>query len=152
MNSMLKKAWTDVVTPMIRRPNRVQVAALCHRTGENGKEVLLITSLEQHRWILPKGWPMDDMDFAEAAQREAWEEAGVKGGKISHDPIGIYEYQKRLDTGGKATCETRVYALEVSNLSADYPESETRERKWVSLQEAAKMVQEPQLQEILRSF
>jgi 8-oxo-dGTP pyrophosphatase MutT (NUDIX family) len=152
MNSMLKKAWTDVVTPMIRRPNRVQVAALCHRTGDNGKEVLLITSLEQHRWILPKGWPMDDKNFAEAAMQEAWEEAGVKEGEISAEPIGIFEYQKQLDTGGEATCETRVYALEVSELSATYPESDSRERKWVSPQEAAKMVQEPQLQEILLSY
>lgn len=152
MNSMLKKAWTDVVAPLIRRPNRVQVAALCHRAGENGSEVLLITSLEQHRWILPKGWPMDGKDFAEAALAEAWEEAGVKDSDINTDPIGVYEYQKNLDTGGEATCETQVFAVKVGELADEYPESASRERKWVSLQQAAEMVQEPQLQDILCAF
>ncbi|MGR3662574.1 MAG: NUDIX hydrolase [Paracoccaceae bacterium] len=153
MNTMLKKAWTDVVAPMIRRPNRVQVAAVCYRTTKSDeKEVLLITSLEQHRWILPKGWPMDGKESSEAALQEAWEEAGVKAGTVNPDPIGTFEYQKQLDTGGEATCVTQVFAIDVKELADDYPEVAERERKWVSPTQAAAMVQEPQLQEILRAF
>lgn len=84
--------------------------------------------------------------------QEAWEEAGVKNGNISPDPFGTYEYQKQLDSGGEATCRTKVFALEVNELVDEYPESNQRDRKWVSPKEAADLVQEPQLQDMLRSF
>ena len=153
MASLLKKAWTEVVDPLIRRPKRVQVAALCYRqTKKHGKEVLLITSRGQGRWIIPKGWPIDGLDAAEAALQEAWEEAGVMGGKIANAPLGVFEYEKRLDSGGSAICRTKVFPVEVEELSADFPEASERTLKWVSPQKAADMVEEPQLQEILRDF
>ena len=78
MTSAISKAWEEVVRPMLLRPKRVQVAALCFRETDTGKDVLLITSRGTGRWIVPKGWPIDGMGGSEAALREAWEEAGVR--------------------------------------------------------------------------
>ena len=152
MAGLFQKAWTEVMDPFLRRPKRVQVAALCYRRTKKGKEILLITSRDTGRWIIPKGWPIDGKNAAGAAAQEAWEEAGVKEGQVANNAIGSYEYRKELNTGGNTICETQVFPLEVSALSEDFPESDERERKWVSPVKAAGMVQEPELQDILRTF
>ena len=69
----------EVADPALR-PERHQVAALCWRMGQGGAvEILLVTSRDTGRWVIPKGWPMDGKSASAAAAREAWEEAGVKG-------------------------------------------------------------------------
>ena len=72
-----------------RDPNlpRRQYAALPYRL-ENGLEVMLISSRETHRWILPKGWPMKGRKPHAAAAQEALEEAGVVG-KVAKEPWAI---------------------------------------------------------------
>lgn len=153
MNSLISRAWTEVVDPLLRRPKRVQVAALCFRSREDGKkDVLLITSRDTGRWILPKGWPIDGLDAADAAMQEAWEEAGVTNGKVSPVPVGTFEYNKRFDSGAPVPCVTDVFAIEVGELANDYPEQSERQRKWVSTSEAATMVDEPELQRLLDDF
>lgn len=153
MAVIFKSAWSQIVSPMINRPKRVQVAALCFRRLKEGKkQILLITSRHQGRWILPKGWPIDGLDGAGAAMQEAFEEAGVVKGKVANKAIGTFDYVKRLDTGGNATCEAQVYPIEVSETTDEFPESEERKQTWVSAKKAAEMVQEPQLQELLRNF
>lgn len=153
MTSLLKKAWSEYVGPMVRRPERVQVAALCYRTTKKGqKEVLLITSRDTGRWILPKGWPVEGLDAAQSAMLEAWEEAGVANGNIRPEPLGDYEYLKRFAGGAKARCRTQVFPVEVEKLANDFPEADERRRKWVAPKKAAKMVDEPQLRDILRAF
>ncbi|WP_375337303.1 NUDIX domain-containing protein [Rhizobium binae] len=42
-------------------------------------EVLLITSHESGPWTIPKGWPITQLAPHQVAEREAWEEAGVRG-------------------------------------------------------------------------
>ena len=65
MPPSLQKAWTELVLPLLRRPERMQVSALCHRRDASGKtEILLITSRGTGRWILPKGWPIDGLSGA----------------------------------------------------------------------------------------
>ena len=54
MTHVFRRAWEDMVLPIFKRPRRVQVAALCYRTTDAGKKVLLITSRDTGRWILPK--------------------------------------------------------------------------------------------------
>ncbi len=152
MSNLLEKAWSEVIRPMIKRPNRFQVAALCYRGKGDNKEVLLITSRGTGRWILPKGWPIDGMNASEAAAQEAWEEAGVKDGKPANEPLGEYTYDKHLDGGGVATCSTQVFPIKVKQLEQDFPEASERERKWVPAEEAAEMVREEDLQALLRAF
>ena len=151
MTDVFKRAWDGVMRPMLQRPKRVQVAALCYRgTGEE-KEVLLITSRDSGRWIVPKGWPMDGFDGPGSALQEAWEEAGVKSADIQHDPIGQYEYAKDLGEGMTVQVETQVYLTRVDDLSPDYPEANERKRAWFAPKEAANLVAEPELRDILRA-
>ena len=58
----------------------MQYAALCYRfRKDNTLEILLITSRDTGRWVIPKGWPMKGKRAHEVAAGEAYEEAGVKG-------------------------------------------------------------------------
>lgn len=152
MTDALKYALNSVVTPLIRRPRLLQVAALCYRMKGAQKEVLLITSRGTGRWIVPKGWPIEGLDGAGAAAQEAWEEAGVKPGKIDRDPIGSFGYDKILDNGVPAPVEAQVFAIEVKTLKDDFPEADERTRKWVTPEEAATMVDEPDLKALLLSL
>jgi hypothetical protein len=78
---------------------RQQYGALCFRRtdGASGIEILIITSRDSGRWIIPKGWPMKRKKPYEAAAIEAWEEAGVCG-SVCKKPVGRYTYLKDLMT------------------------------------------------------
>ena len=50
------------------------------REAADGRvEVLLITSRETRRWVVPKGWPIKGLKPHASAAREAFEEAGLIG-------------------------------------------------------------------------
>lgn len=138
--------------PLLRRPKRLQVAALCYTQVGPRKKVLLITSRDTKRWIVPKGWPIDGLNAPQAAMQEAWEEAGVRTGDIDETPLGQFDYDKRMDTGGVSPVETLVFAVEVDKLEETYPESDERERRWVTPDEAIEMVEEDGLKDILRQM
>lgn len=135
-------------------PEARQVAALCWRQGDagrdTGREVLLITS-SHGRWILPKGWPMEGKSDAEAAAIEAWEEAGVVRGDLS-DPIGQFVAVKQGRSGHELRLPTQVFPYLVTELADDWPERHRRERRWLPLAEAAATVTEPDLAALLRGF
>lgn len=82
---------------------------------------------------------------------EAWEEAGVKG-KAFEQCIGIYSFIKKLEDKTALPCVAMVYPVKVSKLAKDFPEAGQRKRKWVSPKKAAKMVKEPELAQILKTF
>ncbi|MDC0658270.1 NUDIX hydrolase [Leisingera sp. SS27] len=149
MTSPLTRAWNEIIKPMLQRPARVQVAALCCRSGADGKEVLMITSRGTGRWILPKGWPVEGKDGPESALQEAWEEAGVKPASITPQPIGEYHFTKRHDNGTEEPVTTLIFEVEVEQLEDDYPESSERTRQWMNPAEAAGLVDEPELRDIL---
>ena len=107
------------------------------RNGET--HVLLVTSRETKRWVLPKGWTEKRGCGAEQAEREAFEEAGIIG-RIAPDAIGAYAYPKRLNGGATVTCDVEVFALMVERLLEDWPEKAERERRWFTLSEAAMAV------------
>jgi len=68
---------------------RTQYGAVCWRLHRGRVEVLLVTSRDTGRWIIPKGWPIDGLSPAGTAQREAWEEAGVEG-EVIEDGLGVF--------------------------------------------------------------
>lgn len=152
MNSVWEKTWSSVLGPMLQRPKRLQVAALCHRDNNGQREFLLITSRNTKRWIIPKGWPIRGLKSHEAALQEAWEEAGVKAGNADKRPEGTYTYQKTQKTGWSFPVKTLVYSVAVCELSKKYPEAGQRTRKWVSANDAAEMVDEPELQRIFHAL
>lgn len=137
-----------LIEPVLRRNDRVQAAALCLREGKQGREVLLVSSLTTRRWILPKGWPMNGRSLAGAALQEAWEEAGVIG-RAEETPVGYYTYEKILKSGPPVTCRVEVFRIHVSDLARDWPERKRRKRAWTPLDQAMKIVEEPELKALL---
>lgn len=150
MNDVFQIAWEDYLYPLFQRPKPLQVAALCYRGTGDEREFLLITSRQTKRWIIPKGWPVRGLESNEAALREAWEEAGVRRGEVSADPVGTYTYQKRQDTDWAFPVQTLVYSVAVRDVADRYPEHSERTRKWVSATAAAGMVDEEELQLIFQ--
>ena len=128
-------------------PLHSQLAALCWRQTDDGPEVLLVTS-SNGRWILPKGWPIDGKSAPFAAKTEAWEEAGVKKGKVGRRPLGSYMATKRTLAGDEEPCLLKVYAIRVQKTADEYPEAQTRDRIWVRPDQAARMVDEDGLRDI----
>jgi 8-oxo-dGTP pyrophosphatase MutT (NUDIX family) len=129
-----------------------QFAALpWRRKATGGIEVLLITSRETRRWVLPKGWPMKDRTPAEAAAQEAFEEAGVTGDARA-EPLGDYGYGKRLRDGSVQDVRVSVFALEVFVEQMAWPEMDQREKMWTSPDVAAMLVDELELKDLIRGF
>jgi 8-oxo-dGTP pyrophosphatase MutT (NUDIX family) len=123
---------------------RRQVAALPLRLAKNGAiEILLVTSRDTGRWIIPKGWTSKRIKDCKAAAREAREEAGVKG-KILRKAIGTYRYIKR-ELGNGALIEVRVFLLKVSKRCKRWPEKRERRRAWFDIEDAASRVSDPEL-------
>jgi len=85
----------------------------------------------------------------QVAEREAWEEAGVKG-KARKKSFGYYTYLKSLDTGDTVPSVVQVHLLEVTGLDERFPERGLRQRQWFSPNEAAARVREPELKSLLR--
>ncbi|MEO3998914.1 NUDIX hydrolase [Mesorhizobium sp. CAU 1732] len=132
-------------------PCRVQVAALPWRKTADGFEVMLVTSRGTGRWVLPKGWPEKRETPYEAAAREAAEEAGIDGA-ISKQEVGRFYYGKQLPSGMEWRCEVHVYPMEVDRIADKWPERKKRKRRWFAPQDAARLVEEPDLRELIAGF
>lgn len=130
---------------------RTQFAALCYRVRRGKVQVLLVTSRGSKRWIVPKGWPMDDKTPAESARQEAWEEAGVTG-KPDGTCLGVYSYAKDVGSMDELPCLAMLYPIAVKSLAKKYPERSQRRRRWVSRKQAAKMVAERELARLILDF
>lgn len=130
---------------------RTQFGALCWRRRAGELEVLLITSRRRKRWIIPKGWPVDRATPAEAAETEAWEEAGATG-KITPICLGIYSYEKEFLRDEWVPCVVAVFPLRVKKLHASFPEKSERRRKWFTQKKASKLVDEPELAALIARF
>lgn len=111
--------------------------------------VLLVTSRDSGRWIIPKGWQIAGLTLAEAALREAWEEAGVTG-RINEEPCGSFVYDKAIAPDIVVTCRVSVHSLRVAEVAHRFPERKERRRKWFSAGKAAGKVMEPDLRALLR--
>jgi hypothetical protein len=87
--------------------DHVQYAALPFRLDANGRpQVLLLTSRQTKRWVIPKGWPMRGKKPREVAAQEAFEEAGLVGTLIGKRPVGSFHYAKELASGVSQGCAT----------------------------------------------
>jgi hypothetical protein len=126
----------DHITERVRKlfgkaPLRLQVAALPWRQNDGTLEVMLITSRDTGRWVLPKGWPEAREPLCEA---------------------GRYFYAKALSTGQQVPCEVLVFPLLVDTIADKWKECHQRERKWVTPAQATRMVNEPDLGQIIAYF
>lgn len=130
---------------------RRQVAALPWRGEGPGLQILLVSSRETKRWVIPKGWPMKGRTDPAAAAQEAYEEAGLDG-VIAEQSVGDYEYLKRLKSGAARLVKVDVYPLQVTGEHATWPEKGQRTLQWMSPAEAALGVQEPELRDVIARF
>ncbi len=122
---------------------------MCVKPGSSGPEVLLISNAKGKRWIVPKGWPMDGRTLAEAAEQEAWEEAGVRG-TLHPKSEGDFVYSKMVKDGIPVSCRCLLYRIDVEDLADDWPEKTRRTRAWFTPADAVKRVSEPSLRALLQ--
>ena len=129
-----------------------QVAALPLTRDSKGRlRVLMVTSRDTGRWVMPKGWEMRGREPWKAAEIEAMEEAGVAG-RIAREPIGSFTYAKRLDDGTELPTTVTLYPMMVTKLKRRWKERDERKRRWFSPKGAARAVDEPDLEAVLREL
>lgn len=117
-----------------------QYGVIPYRRGADGAiEVMLVTSRETRRWVIPRGNPISGLTGQQSAAREAFEEAGVEGALA--DAIGSYAYDKRK-ASGIVPAEVTVYPMAVSSVLDNWPERHERERRWFAPEDAAAAVDE----------
>jgi len=108
--------------------------ALPYRISGDHVEVLLVAE-RSGAWHLPQGEMTDAEAPFQTAEREAWEEAGVRGA-IDVLPIGGFD----RPGGGAEPVHILVYPLGVSEEATHWPEADRRRRKWASAKEAARLI------------
>jgi len=134
-----------------REPRQQYAALPWRRLEDGGVEVLLITSRETRRWVIPKGWPIKGLKSPQSAAREALEEAGVEG-QPGKSKLGVYHYDKKLRSGRVQKVRVAVYGLEVTRERETWKEKDQRDKLWTSPAEAAELVEEPELKALVAAF
>ena len=109
--------------------NYKQSGVIPYRKKQGKIEVMLITSRNKGRWIIPKGVIESDLNPRESAAKEAFEEAGVQG-DVHRKLLGIYKHRKWGDV-----CTVQIYAMKVRKVYRKWDETD-REREWLSLKDA----------------
>jgi 8-oxo-dGTP pyrophosphatase MutT (NUDIX family) len=111
---------------LIRTPRgrRVTAAVPVRSPAVGGVEFLLVRTRDGARWTLPKGGCERGETLAEAAAREAVEEAGAAG-RIGAQPIAEYRYGDDIVT---------AFLLEVER--ADLPAEPGRDPTWFGFEAA----------------
>src|SRR3954449_12701301 len=111
-----------------------QYGAVPFRIRKNAVEVMLITSRDTGRWLVPKGWPMKPGPRY-TARKEAYQESGVHG-KVHRKALGSFEYNKKVNHGKKVRVRLKVYPLAVRKQAKRFPERGERKTRWFSLGKA----------------
>jgi uncharacterized protein len=125
-----------------------QVAALAIKHALDGSMlILLVTSRDTQRWVIPKGWPWPKLADHLAAAEEAWEEAGVRG-VPSADLVGTFSYEKRLKHR-QVPIVVSVYSIDIVDEFDNWPECDERKRAWFGIEDAAAAVDEPELKQLI---
>ena len=113
----------------------LQVAAVCYRKSGSTFEFLLVKTTGGDRWIFPKGATARRLSHSEAAEREAFEEAGAVG---AIEPKHFHLYlQPKGDLRARHGIEefvVKAFLLEVHHTQA--PEEQDREPTWFSVEDA----------------
>src|SRR6201995_2634984 len=98
-----------------------QFAAVPWRLSERGtRQVMLLSSRETRRWVIPKGWPMKGRKATDVACQEAYEEAGLIGHVVNKRPVGTFHYKKRVPKKA-ILCAEGVFLFPVERQLADWP-------------------------------
>ena len=145
-----KSSSTDAPTTLAMGEPRRQCGAIAYRRAPK-LEIMLVTSRETGRWVIPKGGLISGKTVWESAEEEAFEEAGVVG-EIERTSLGAYDYVKFLKSGEGAPCRVAVFALAVTGQLSEWPEQAQRTTKWFDWFDAAEAVHESGLAAIIYRF
>ncbi|HTZ67057.1 MAG TPA: NUDIX hydrolase [Roseiarcus sp.] len=119
-----------------------QAGVIPYRVVDGKVQVLLITSRRRRQWTIPKGNIPAGSTAAKAAEKEAFEEAGVKGVIKSAAPLGAYTYGKRL-ASGTVPAVVEVYLMRTVRQVKKWREKGQRTLEWVSIEQAVVRSAEP---------
>ena len=142
----LSECWREINIDTILH----QAGAIAYRVLDDKIQVLLITSRDSGRWIIPKGNIDPGSTPSKAAEREAYEEAGVKGRLGASLPLGFYTYFKRSTSGALCPATVEVYLLRVNEQLKKWPEKRERQLSWASIEDAIRIIEEPGVVPLLR--
>ena len=120
-----------------------QAGAIPYRIADDVLEVLLISTSSGKHLTIPKGLIDPGFSTTETALNEAYEEAGIKGDLVM-PPMGRYRFRK---WGG--ICEVSVYAMSVTRVMDQWPESSMRRRLWIEYRQAARQVKHSDLGDLI---
>ncbi|MDA9189875.1 NUDIX hydrolase [Alphaproteobacteria bacterium] len=112
--------------------------------------IMFVTSQKRGRWILPKGNLKPNESHQKGCKREAFEEAGIKGKILKNLPL-----THMISTSKKGKiCEVAVtyYPMLVSKQYDEWPEKEKRERHWALLDDALRVTDRIDFQNVIKSF
>ena len=123
-----------------------QSATIPYSIKDGELQILLITSIRNQKWIIPKGFIEFNLSPFESAKKEAFEEAGVIGTNETIE-LGSFTLNKY---GGKTNII--VYSMEVEKFKEDYPEKNLRKRKWFPIKEAIDKITIPEVAEMIKSL
>ena len=115
----------------------LQVAAVCYRRHGPAIEFLLVNTNGGGKWTFPKGTPEPAISHSQAAEQEAWEEAGVRG-HIEPRHFHLYLHSKGVfwKSPGVREFVVKAFLMEVEQLETGHePE---RNPTWFSADEAKK--------------
>ncbi len=105
---------------------------------KDGQIYTVIITSKAGQWIFPKGRIDPGMTAPEAAEVEAFEEAGLKG-TVKPEPVGLY-IQPKNQWGDETPVE--MYLMAVEEVLDDWQESGWRKREILPLAEAKMKVWE----------
>jgi uncharacterized protein Yka (UPF0111/DUF47 family)/8-oxo-dGTP pyrophosphatase MutT (NUDIX family) len=129
-----------------------QYGVLPYRIEPSGEvRLLLITSRDTGRWVIPKGNPEPGLPPRDTAAREAREEAGIEG-EIAAEPVGTYRYVKQRGDGDAVPADVAVFPMKVTRQLDDWAERRERQTRWFTLAEAAGSVAERSLRGLILAF
>jgi len=117
----------------------LQVAAICYRRHGASVEFLLVNTNGGNKWTFPKGTPDTTMSHSQAAEREAWEEAGAYG-HIEPRHFHLYVHSKGVfwKAPGVQEYVIKAFLMEVERMET--PEEDLRNPTWYSPEEAKKIL------------
>lgn len=116
---------------------RVASGAVVFASDAIDAKVLLVTSTkDKERWVLPKGGVEPDLMAKENAAKETKEEAGVH----AH----LFSQVAEFECEGKAGWQQEIYYWGVFVSYVDWEEFNLRKREWVTVDEAVARLGEQQ--------
>jgi hypothetical protein len=122
-----------------------QFGALPYRLREGKLELLLVRTLRDSHWTIPKATHKEEVSPEVTVASESLKEAGVRG-HVASEPIGVYFYDRK----GNWYAVSVIPVLVEDELDT-WPEH-SRRREWVSQRTAQKMVGSGELGSIISNF